>query len=74
MKRNIRRINNEKFNDSLKQIWSPGKFNPNGSYTGISYDYESGYENMKTEKGRSCHNNCKVDGNQIKPVQDTDDL
>lgn len=40
MKRNIKRINNKAFNDALKKIWKPGKFDVNGSYSGISLDYE----------------------------------
>lgn len=58
MKKNIKKIDNKKFNDSLKKIWSPGKFDPNGSYTGITYDYANGYENEKIST----------------PVQDADDL
>lgn len=66
MKKNIKRIDNRAFNDALKKVWSPGKFNPNGSYTGVSYDYKSGYEYEKT-------NDTKADAFGM-PVQDADDL
>ena len=40
MRKNIKKINNKEFNEQMKRVWHPGKFNPDGSYTGVSYDYE----------------------------------
>ncbi len=40
MKKNIKKINNKAFNEALKKIWKPGKFDPYGSYSGVCLDYE----------------------------------
>lgn len=38
MRKNIKKIDKKSLENSLEKIWSPKNLDPNGSYTGASFD------------------------------------